>query len=168
VEGKCQYCGRSFLLSSRHPKQCTCNSKACRNVYKNQWRKEKIATDADHQANKRDSQKRWIQKHPGYWRTYRQNHREYTDRNREMQRQRNCGRKQPRDAAPLIAKSDSVNAKSDLVKEQNALISGYYSLQRLDADMIAKSDLVIVQISSISGNYREVTNIFNDCKETTL
>jgi hypothetical protein len=109
-----------------------------------------------------------MEKHPGYWRQYRKSHCEYTDHNRKMLRQRNCGRKQPRDTAPLIAKSDSVNAKSDPVKEQNALISGYYSLQRLDADMIAKSDLVIVQISSISANYRGVANIFNDCKETTL
>lgn len=168
MEGKCQYCGRSFLLSSRHPRQSICNSKACRNIYKNQWRKEKIATDADHKANKRDSQKRWMEKHPGYWRQYRKSHREYTDRNRKMQRQRNCGRKRPRDATPLIAKSDLVNAKSDPVKEKNVLIPGYYSLRRLDGGLIAKSDLVVVQISSISNTYPGSANIFNDCKEPTL
>jgi hypothetical protein len=45
--------------------------------------------DLAYRLNQNDAQERWRHKNPGYWKTYREEHPEYTRQNREKQRSRN-------------------------------------------------------------------------------
>ena len=70
----------------------------------------KIKTDPDYKAGKRLSQKKWAQSHPEYWKTYRKNNPEKTERNRILQIIRNRRRaKRQKCLENKIAKTDARN-----------------------------------------------------------
>jgi len=144
VDGKCQHCHRSFPRRAHLANQKFCHRKPCQNARKNQWRKDKLALDMDYKDNQREAQRRWMAKNPGYWRSYRDGHPGYVKTNRQRQRERNRGRKPPQVRRSVIAKSDGSCRKSEW-------ISGYYLIERVSYDRIAKSDASLVKISFISG-----------------
>jgi hypothetical protein len=114
----------------------------------------------DYKDNQRDAQKRWRAKNPDYWRSYRDTHPKYVETNRRRQRERNKQRKR----SPL---RQSVIAKSDASCAKNEWISGYYIIERVTSDRIAKSDASFVKISRISEPYADLPRSVVDCKEMT-
>ena len=70
---KCLCCGKPFTIK-RNPNQKYCSKRKCQLMRKNEWRKNKLRTDADYQSSQQLSNKRWRKKNPDYWRKYRQSH----------------------------------------------------------------------------------------------
>lgn len=85
---RCAHCRCLFLANLRVKTQRFCSNKTCQQARKTRWQRQKMATDADYQANQRDCQKSWHQRHPGYWRQYRRRRSDYTERNRLLQKHR--------------------------------------------------------------------------------
>ncbi|GAB6910075.1 hypothetical protein JCM12296A_59260 [Desulfosarcina cetonica] len=66
-----------------------------------------MKTDPDYKVSQKLSQQKWTTNHPGYWKSYREQYQEKTDRNRMLQTVRNrrrSTRNKPADV--LIAKMD--------------------------------------------------------------
>ena len=94
--------------------------------------------DLDYRLNQRDAQERWRQKNPGYWKTYRDEHPEYTRQNREKQRSRNRLQRTMAAISKQIAKMDPIFAEKDD-------ISGYYGLIPVQDLPFAKMDAKFVK-----------------------
>lgn len=90
---RCAYCRRLFRPNPRVKNQHYCSEKSCQRARKNRWQREKMATDPDYQANRRESQKKWLKRNRGYWRKYRSRHPDYCKRNRLLQRGRDTKRR---------------------------------------------------------------------------
>ena len=90
---QCVHCGRPFEPNPRVKNQRYCRDKDCQRARKRKWQKEKLLSDPDYQANQRDCQKQWHQRHPGYYKQYRDHHPQCKERNRLLQRYRNSRRR---------------------------------------------------------------------------
>ncbi len=147
----CRHCGREFISCPRVKNQQYCGSPDCRRARKREWQARKMA-DPDYKANQEKAQRGWHDRHPDYWRTYRQEHPESAAKNRIKQRERNRATRHPAITSPppLIATMDSIEQPSV------PLISGRYRLTRLD-DAIATMDSIIVEIRSVSEIARRST-----------
>ena len=100
---RCKHCGRSFILTSRHPNQKYCSQKECQRTRKNNWQRRKLAKDEDYRINQAECWAKWASQHPGYWKRYREKHSAYVQRNKETQRERNrINRGQP-PVSPMIS-----------------------------------------------------------------
>jgi len=100
------------LFPPRNRKQSYCTRPVCQRARKAAWERIKIKTDPDYRAQKRLSQKKWAQNHPGYWKKYRSDNPKKTERNRILQIIRN--RRRARRKLCLenkIAKSDARNCQ---------------------------------------------------------
>lgn len=156
---RCGGCGRVFVPRPQVPTQRYCSAKRCQRERRRRWQAAKRYDDPDYQENQAQAQRRWLQRHPEYWREYRKKHPEYTERNRRAQRERNEKRRGAQHAvAPPIAKSDASGAIC-------ALVSGTYRLTALGPPEIAKMDAWTVQIALLSEDYESDAV---DCKERTL
>ena len=83
------HCKRLFTPDPRVKNQRYCGEKDCQRARKRKWQKDKLAADPDYKANQRDCQKEWLQRHPNYYKQYRQNHPAYCQRNTLLQGYRN-------------------------------------------------------------------------------
>jgi hypothetical protein len=92
-EIRCANCRCLFSPDPRVKNQRYCGAKACQRARKNLWQRQKMATDPDYQENQRDCQRRWYQRHPDYWLSYRRQRAEYCRRNRLLQKTRDQKRR---------------------------------------------------------------------------
>ncbi len=139
---KCKHCGRSFILTSRHPNQKYCSQKECQRVRKTDWQRRKLAGDEDYRINQADCWANWASQHPGYWKQYREKHPEYVQRNKEKQLKRNrINRGQP----PLMAITSNI-AKMDANHSEKPFISGYYKLIPVTETPFATMGPILVRI----------------------
>ena len=152
---RCRHCRRLFIVSPRNPDQKYCSSHDCQKARRRKWQKKKMRQDPDYRLNQRDAQKRWRQKNPGYWKTYRDEHPEYTRQNREKQRSRNRLQRTMAAISKQIAKMDPIFA-------ENYDISGYYGLIPVQDLPFAKMDAKFVKIIEIPHSYDQLGA---DCKE---
>jgi hypothetical protein len=146
---RCKGCGCLFKPGLRHPNQKYCTKEKCQKARKAKWQRDKLASDELYRQNQYDCRDRWLEKNPDYWKNYRENHPDYTQRNREMQRVRNRIRRcqnATKSISPPIANMDVVN-------ENNLKISGRYKLIPCDGKMVANMDVVIVEINDITDTY---------------
>ena len=90
---RCSHCGRSVRPNPRLREQRYCGDKRCQRVRKTLWQRQKMATDADYQANQRDCQRRWRARNRDYWGCYRSRHPGARERNCHLQRLRNRKRR---------------------------------------------------------------------------
>jgi len=130
---RCAHCHRLFHPNPRVKNQRYCGRKVCQRARKNLWQRQKLANDPDYQANQRDCQKNWQKQHPHYWRKYRDQHPDYCERNRLLQKQRDKKRR-----FQNLAKMDGSETFS-LVK------SGSYYLVPEDRDL-AKMDALTPKV----------------------
>ena len=139
---KCKHCGRSFVVTSRHPDQTHCSQKGCQRARKNDWQRRKLASDEDYRINQANCQATWAAQHPRYWKQYREKNPEYTQQNREKQRERNrIARGQP-PASPMI----SSVAKRDPNHQEKPFIAGYYKLIPVADTPVANMAPLLVRI----------------------
>jgi len=100
----CSACGVAFEPRPQSPRQAYCPNKACQRARKRLWQRTKRNTDDDYRENQVVAQEGWRHSNPDYWRKYREAHPDYTDANRQQQKQRNARRS---GSVRVIAKGDA-------------------------------------------------------------
>jgi hypothetical protein len=143
------HCGEPFIPRKNVSCQRYCSKADCQQVRRDRWRKRKLLTDAEYQGNQRDAQKRWRESHKEYWRGYRASHPDYVERNRALQRERNCRRR------------GFVIAKRDESMDRNCMRSGYYRLIPAGGETIAKRDEYLVKLDVLPGTYPHIPTPFS-------
>ena len=138
---RCACCKRIRRRNPRVKKQRYCGDKRCQQARKSKWQRERQQTDPDYQTNKKESQRAWKQKNPGYWKQYRQRHPEYCSRNRKAQRIRDRNRN---------ASCDSPLVKMDVLDLFLNDTTGSYFICPAESGLV-KSDALAVKIIPISG-----------------
>jgi len=125
-------------------------------VRKRKWQKEKLAKDADYREAQREAQERWCGNNPDYWKQYRKRNTDYTERNRNRQREK----------MRLLRRQDHIDefAKMDVLRQENDKFTGRYILTPIRDGRFAKMDALIVKIMGISKGYADIDGI---CKERT-
>ena len=125
---RCAHCRRHFVPNPRVKTQRYCSNKPCQRARKAKWQRDKMASDADYQANQRDAGQAWQHQNRDYWRRYRDQHPAYCERNRLLQTQRD----QIRRAKPL--------AKMDASAPIPFFKSGTYHLIPVPGEALVKMD----------------------------
>jgi hypothetical protein len=82
---RCRFCQKLFELSKFCPDQDVCADPACRSRRRNEYHRQKIASDPEYAEVVRDSRRKWREAHPDYQKTYRQTHEAAVERNRTLQ-----------------------------------------------------------------------------------
>ena len=124
------HCKRLFEPDPRVKNQRYCAEKDCQRARKHKWQKDKLAADPDYKANQRDCQKDWLQRHPNYYKQYRQHHPSYCQRNTLLQGYRNA-------RVRMIAKMDAF-------KPAPIKVPGAFYLLPLIAKMDASAQKVLL------------------------
>lgn len=130
-------CCNSFFVP-RNKMQKFCSKPACQRARKALWQKQKMATDPEYQKDQHLAQKKWLFNNPGYWKKYRRRNPEKAERNRSLQKIRNCKTKAP----------ESIGiAKMDAGKSPNESLFGQYWL----VPTVAKMNPVKIFITTVPG-----------------
>jgi len=96
--------GHFFPPNPRIKNQKYCGKPECQRARKAAWQRRKKAADPDYREGQKLSRQKWAQSHSDYWRIYRSEHPQKTERNRILQTIRNRRRSKRN---PLIAKMDA-------------------------------------------------------------
>ena len=121
---RCKCCGKIVPSDPRVKHQLYCSEPECQRERKRLWQRHKLKTDPDYRVNQMDCRQRWKEKHPDYWRNWRQTYDAYVQKNRQNSRLRR-----------QFAKMDSLKPKKDSISGSYYLISG-----DVDVSMFAKMD----------------------------
>jgi hypothetical protein len=138
----CVHCGKFFIPRNRNQNYCT--EADCQRARKAAWHRYKMKTDVDYRAQQQLSNEKWVNKTPGYWRRYRQQHPDKAERNRALQHIRNRRNRQSDQDPPF-----AVIAKMDARKSYDFDLLGQFYL----VPVIAKMDVSKVNIYIISKGY---------------
>ena len=111
----CCHCGKTLPRNPRlkkNNKQSYCNAPVCKQSKKSARKRVRYQTDSSYRQQHLDRQKLWRSERPAheYQKQYRESHPEYVDRNRELQKKRNCGRKKR--TAPLIVNGTPLSPRA--------------------------------------------------------
>ena len=160
---RCKCCGCRFRVRPQNPNQQYCTRKFCQNERRRRWRRAKLRSDPAYRGNQRDSQKRWLATHPGYYRDYRARHPDYVVGNRALQKDRD---RLKRDLA-TVTRTGAVLAKSDACPSESKVIPAYYELLPVQSENLAKryASKRIFHLIPISCSDIVVSG--PSCKETT-
>jgi hypothetical protein len=90
---RCPYCQQTFRPAPCHPQQLVCSQPGCQRQRRNDYRRQKIASDPVYQQVCLDSPRKWRRSNPDYWMKYRRDHPEQVERNRRQQRLRDLKRR---------------------------------------------------------------------------
>jgi hypothetical protein len=132
-----------FRPRSQVQEQRYCGLPECRRERRRRWQSNKRRSDADYRDNQALAQRAWAAAHADYWRSYRQTHPAYGDRNRLQQRQRDRRR------AATLAKM----APSEPILPVE---SGIYRMVPATAPDLAKMAARTVKITVLSKGYGSV------------
>jgi hypothetical protein len=136
---RCLACADIFQPSPRVAAQNYCRRSECQRERRKLWQKEKRKADSDYRENQLQCQRRWREAHSDYWRHYRDDHPDYVERNRTLQRGRHA------------AERTSQVAKMDAILPVRALPSGTYALREIGPGGVAKMDAWVVKIVVLAG-----------------
>ena len=140
----CQSCGKEFFPWPQIRNQKFCSNPECQRERRRRRQAERRARNPEQKGSDAQYFQDWSAKNPDYWKQYRKAHPEYTERNRQQQKERSVAR---------IAK--------DNVSAMNALPSGRYRLVALDSCGIANETAWIVEILVLTG---PASDFGPDCK----
>ena len=102
----------AVLAPSAEPRPIFCSAAACQRERRRRSQAAKRQSDPDYRENQKRAQKAWAERHPDYWRAYRDQHPEYVARKRARHRER--------------APAPAAVAKMDASKAEILLRSGTY------------------------------------------
>lgn len=134
----CLSCGREFLPRPQCRGQTYCSDLTCQKERRRRWQQAKRHSDPDYLANQLAAQQAWCARHPSYWRTYRERHPAYVERNRAQQRVRDD------------AKRQGEIAKMDAQKPSALPLGGLYELRPIGPGHLANMVVFTVRIEVIS------------------
>lgn len=125
----CASCGQHFEPRSQVPNQSFCSLPACQRARRQRWQREKMQIDPDYRENQKRSQRAWHDRHPDYWRQY-------------------------RNAIPEgEARRESRKLRDDLSNDGSSpttdLPAGLYRIEPVRESPVAKMDVWIVQITPV-------------------
>ena len=143
----CEFCHRLYTPNPKATNQKYCKRQNCKNDRRNQWQRNKRATDKDYDDNQERAYKNWAERHPNYWQQYRKKNPEYVMKNREDQKKRNEKKKILKKLPDFV--KDEI-AKMEYQNKKTTLNSGYYTLIPLSNTKIAKMERLIVKIDVFS------------------
>ena len=89
---RCRYCQKTFRPAPYHPRQLVCSEPGCQRQRRNDYHRQKIASDPVYQQVCLESPRKWRRANPDYWKKYRQDHPQQVERNRRQQRLRDLKR----------------------------------------------------------------------------
>lgn len=141
---ECTHCGKEF--KPRVNGQEYCSNKTCQRARRARWQRNKMSKDLDYKDNQRRCQKDWMQKHPDYWKQYRENHPEYVERNKILQVKRDAKRRNDR-MGKFLAKMD-VTAKGFYSRK-----GGLFKLIPQGNRLLAKMDVITVKLVAVGGGH---------------
>ncbi len=144
---RCAACGCLFEPRRNVPQQRYCCKRECQRARRRRWQRQKLKADADYRANQAAAQRRWRERHPEYWRRYRQSHPDSTDRNRQRQRERNRRRR-----LAATGPSPPAIANMDAYAPERPIRSGTYRLVPIAAAGVAKMDAYLVEMQVLSAS----------------
>lgn len=136
----CACCGLSFEKRPQVPNQTYCSLPVCQRARRQRWQRDKMQTDPDYRDNQSRNQRAWLDRHPEYWRNYREANPESVKRNKSRQRSKHD---LPQEVDP---------AKMD-VSPGMALLSGFYRVEKISSDGAASSGVWIVEITPLNIGY---------------
>jgi len=84
----CACCDQTFETRPQVPNQSYCSAPDCQRTRRQCWQRDKMRTDPDYRENQHRCQRAWLERHPDYWRSYRDANPIYVDRNKTRQRVR--------------------------------------------------------------------------------
>ena len=145
AQRRCAGCGCLFVPRRNVSQQRYCSEPGCQRTRRRRWQRQKLKTDADYRANQAAAQRRWRERHPAYWRGYRQRRPDYAERNRQHQRERNRRR-----GSAGTGPSPAPIANMDAYRAEKLLRSGTYRLIPLPAPGVAKMDAYVVEMRVLS------------------
>ena len=160
---RCKCCGCRLRRRPQNPGQQYCHRKGCQNKRRQRWRRAKLCSDPAYRDNQADSQKRWVEQNPDYWRSYRDAHPDYVARNRDLQHGRDRFKRDlgvVTDSGGLLAKSDACPSKSDT-------ITVYYELLPAQPQNLAKRYASTRVFQLIPAGYSDFRANSQSCKEIT-
>ena len=141
----CRYCHEWFDPSPFHPKQTVCISPECQRRRRNDYHRNKIATDSEYRLTCAESRKKWRERNSGYQRSYRNRHEDYCKRNRQKQ----CVRNQKRKLSLIVKNNLAIDVKQ-LATEVWMTGPG---LDAIVKNNLAISQVLIFQTFNESGGY---------------
>ncbi len=130
---QCRYCQRDFQASVYHPEQRVCSEPECQRRRRVDYHRLKIQTDANYRDTVRNSQSKWREQHPDYWKEYRRRHPESAERNRGQQQRRDGQRR-----------LESL-AKNNLAFDLKSIVSAVWFVGPAAADL-AKNNLASAKV----------------------
>ncbi len=139
---KCTHCSKKFTPNPKVKNQEYCGSRDCQKARRAKWQREKRARDPAYKDNQRRCWQEWLKRHPGYYKSYRSQNPEYTERNRLLQNRRDMQRR--KNGPELLAKMDPLN-KTRYPREGQL-----YGLVPQGGKVLAKMDSLIVKVISIN------------------
>jgi hypothetical protein len=152
MERRCACCGRYIDTGQRGTRVYCDDNEECKQKRKRERQRKRMRDDVAYRENQKAAYKKWSESHPDYWRNYRADHDEYTERNRQQQRKRNEKRRQQRCAGSVCNKAEPIakmETKQLQAAEKPRIKPGRYQLQPL-GDGIAKMDAITVEIAVIT------------------
>jgi ribosomal protein L37E len=142
----CKNCGRRKPLNLRlKGRQDYCGDPECQRARKRIWQNNKMAHDSDYRDRQIACLTRWRKQRPldKYQRQYREEHPEYVENNRRLQKRRNEKRAKQAELAKIV-KMDTLKMSSE--KLDTYLMNPY----KVDSvGKIVKMDALIVQLADI-------------------
>ena len=136
----CPSCDSFFV--PRNKLQIFCTGSDCQRARKALWQKQKLACDPEYKKDQKLANQKWLQNTPDYWPGYRQKNPKKVDRNRSLQKVRNC--KSQKNKAHAKASKTIGIAKMDSSKSSSQGLLGQYWL----VPIVAKMDPVKIFIAT--------------------
>ena len=123
IQSVCVSCKKPYVKNSRQKKQKYCSDPSCQKARKAKWQRDNLKSSPIYRKDQLQANKDWHSKEPDYWKTYRKKNPQKTLRNTLLQRKRN----------------------------QKRCLNSFGRLGgNVKAKLIAKMDVLIVDLSSIS------------------
>lgn len=138
----CQHCGCSCQRNPRVKNQKYCSSRVCQNARRNLTNKTKIKKNSASRLLRQARNKLWRDAFPAheYQNKYRENHPNYVQRNRDLQKERNKKRK--RCPPPMIVKTYALSPQP--------LQDGVYTGFEIKSEKIVKTYALIAKMQAQS------------------
>lgn len=130
----CQCCGAEFEPCPQVPNQLFCSKPECQRDRRRRWQQQKLKTDPAYQENQSHAQRAWLDRHPDYWRSYRQ-------------KQHELNSNQPQQQSTCV---DFVPAKMDESSCIAPLPAGIYSIKPIQSRSFDLPETWLVEITLLS------------------
>ena len=145
----CKNCGERKPANPRlKGHQGYCGDPECQRVRKRIWQKNKMAHDPDYRDRQIACLKRWREQRPldKYQSCYREQHPDYVEKNRQLQKKRNQKRAKKAELAKIV-KMDALKMPSEKL---DTYIMNPYKVDSVGK--IVKMDALIVQLADIKAD----------------